>query len=223
MAEAETVCSGVTRNTTAKITSQHGLVYSGLIRRFGVERAQMYLNANESALQEYRALCAEINCDFEEKDSFVYSLNGREKIEQELDALEKLGYPAEFAETLPLPFPVDGAVRFPRQAQFNPLSFAAAIMEGLSIFEHTAVRELTPRGAVTDCGVIAAEKIVVATPFPFLNKHGSYFLKLYQHRSYVLTLQHAPELPGMYVDEAQKGMSFRSFRNLLLVGGLNKR
>lgn len=49
LAEAETVCSGVTRNTTAKITSQHGLVYSGLIRRFGVERAQMYLNANESA------------------------------------------------------------------------------------------------------------------------------------------------------------------------------
>ena len=84
LAEAETGCSGVTRNTTAKITSQHGVVYSGLIRRFGVERAQMYLNANESALQEYRALCAEINCDFEEKDSFVYSLNGREKSNRSL-------------------------------------------------------------------------------------------------------------------------------------------
>ncbi|MGI6262033.1 MAG: FAD-dependent oxidoreductase [Acutalibacteraceae bacterium] len=219
LAEAETICSGVTRNTTAKITSQHGLIYSELIRRFGTERAQMYLNANESALQEYRTLCADIDCDFEEKDSFVYSLSGREKIEQELDALEKLNYPAEFAETLPLPFSVDGAVKFPRQAQFNPLSFAAAIAEGLNICEHTAVRELTPRGAVTDYGMIAAEKIIVATHFPFLNKHGSYFLKLYQHRSYVLALQHAPGLPGMYVDEAQKGMSFRSFRNLLLIGG----
>lgn len=219
LVEADALCSGITKNTTAKITFQHGLIYGQLIRRFGVEGAQMYLSANESALDTYRDLCADIACDFEEKDAFVYALNDREKIEKELSALEKLGYPAEFAETLPLPFPVAGAVKFPRQAQFNPLKFAAAIASGLNIFEHTRVRELTDRGAVTDHGTITAKKIIVATHFPFINKHGSYFLKLYQHRSYVLALEDAPNLQGMYVDEAQTGMSFRNYQNLLLIGG----
>ena len=40
LAEAKTIGSGITKNTTAKITSQHGLVYDKLIRRFGVERAR---------------------------------------------------------------------------------------------------------------------------------------------------------------------------------------
>lgn len=66
---------------------------------------------------------------------------------------------------------------------------------------------------------IIAKKIIVATHFPFLNKHGSYFLKMYQHRSYVIALDHAQNVDGMYVDEAQKGMSFRNFRDLLLIGG----
>ena len=219
LVEADALCSGITKNTTAKITSQHGLIYGQLIRRFGVEGAQMYLSANEDALATYRDLCADIACDFEEKDAFVYALKDREKIEKELSALEKLGYPAEFAETLPLPFPVAGAVKFPRQAQFNPLKFAAAIASGLNIFEHTRVRELTDRGAVTDHGTITAKKIIVATHFPFINKHGSYFLKLYQHRSYVLALEDAPNVQGMYVDEAQTGMSFRNYQNLLLIGG----
>lgn len=55
--------------------------------------------------------------------------------------------------------------------------------------------------------------------FPFLNKHGSYFLKLYQHRSYVVALENGPDVDGMYVDEAQTGLSFRNNGNLLLLGG----
>src|SRR5699024_2214879 len=129
-------------------------------------------------------------------------LNDRRKIEQELSALEKLGFPGEFAEQLPLPFPVAGAVKFPRQAQFHPLKFVSAIAEGLHIYEHTAVRELTGTTAITDRGKIRAKTIIVTTHFPFLNKHGSYFLKLYQHRSYVLALESAPDVGGMYVDES---------------------
>ena len=59
----------------------------------------------------------------------------------------------------------------------------------------------------------------MTTHFPFLNKHGSYFLKLYQHRSYVIALKNAPDVGGMYLDEAQAGMSFRNYEDLLLVGG----
>ena len=219
LAEAKTICSGVTKNTTAKITSQHGLIYNKLIRQFDLDRAKGYLDANQAALQKYRELCRDIDCGFEEKAAYVYSLHDRRKIEQELEALEKLGFHGEFCQNLPLPFSVAGAVKYPNQAQFHPLKFVSAIAKELHIYEHTPVRELVGTTAVTEHGRISAEKIIVATHFPFLNKHGSYFLKLYQHRYYVIALDNATNVDGMYVDEAQKGMSFRNYENLLLVGG----
>lgn len=219
LAEAEKIGSGITKNTTAKITSQHGLIYDKLIRRFGAERAQLYQGANEAALEKYRELCSKIDCDFEEKDSYVYLLGDRRKIERETEALEKIGAPAEFTDKLNLPFPAAGAVKYPAQAQFHPLKFLTCLSKDLHIYEHTTVRELIGTHAVTDRGRITAEKIIIATHFPFLNKRGSYFLKLYQRRSYVLAMENAPYVDGMYIDGAQDGMSFRNYKDLLLVGG----
>lgn len=219
LAEAQTVCSGVTESTTAKITSQHGLIYARMIRRFGAEKAKQYLSANEAALRKYRELCRSIDCDFETKDSYVYSLDNRKKLEDEVSALNRLGFHSEFTENIQLPFSVAGAVRFGAQAQFNPLKFVSAIFPGMNIYEHTVVRELIGTTAVTENGRITAKRIIVATHFPFLNKHGGYFLKLYQERSYVIAIENAPDVGGMYVDEAQKGMSFRNYKNYLLVGG----
>ena len=86
--EADTICSGVSRNTTAKLTSQHGLIYDRLIRTFGKTRAAQYLAANQAALQQYREISRQIDCDFEDKDSFVYATDTPRKLENELKALE---------------------------------------------------------------------------------------------------------------------------------------
>ncbi|WP_295744159.1 FAD-dependent oxidoreductase [uncultured Oscillibacter sp.] len=219
LVEADALCGGITKDTTAKITSQHGLIYDKLLRQFGAERAGMYLQANQAAVREYRRLCTGIDCGFEEKDAFVYSRSDRRKLEQELRALEALGVSAELKEETPLPFSTAGAVRFPGQAQFDPLRFAAAISKGLRIYEHTPVLELGPCVAATPAGKIRAEKMIVCTHFPFLNKHGSYFLKMYQRRSYVLALENAADVAGMYVDEAEDGLSLRNAGELLLLGG----
>ena len=219
LAEAETICSGITGNTTAKITSQHGLIYDKLVREFSVEQARMYLSANEAALAKYRELCADIDCGFETKDSYVYSLSDRNKLEKEMAALGKIGYPAELVEKLPLPLKTVGAVKFSAQAQFDPLRFVSSIAKGLSIYEHTKVLELIGTKARTENGEINANTVIVTTHFPFINKHGSYFLKMYQHRSCVIALENAQDVGGMYVDENNKGMSFRNYEDLLLLGG----
>ncbi|MDD4376579.1 MAG: FAD-dependent oxidoreductase [Eubacteriales bacterium] len=219
LVEADKICSGITKNTTAKITSQHGLIYDKLIRKMGIEKAGLYLSANEAALNKYSQLCRNINCDFETKDNFVYSLNDKDKIEKELIALKKIGFYPKLVDNLSLPFAIAGAVTFQDQAQFNPLKFVSNIVKDLNIFEHTTVRQLIGTTAVTDQGKIKAEKIIVATHFPFLNKHGSYYIKMYQHRSYVIGLENASDVNGMYVDESEKGFSFRNYENLLLIGG----
>ena len=219
LVEADKLCSGITKNTTAKISIQHGLIYHKLVKRFGLEKARMYLDANEAALQQYMKLCEDIDCHFELKDSFVYSLNSPTKLEKELHALNQLGYTADYAKKLPLPLSNAGAVRFENQAQFHPLKFLAEISKELSIYEHTKVRELMPNTAITKHGRISAQNIIITTHFPFLNKHGSYFLKMYQHRSYVIAYENAANVNGMYVDENDKGFSFRNYDKYLLIGG----
>ena len=67
--EADRIYHGVTRNTTAKITSQHGLIYGKLLREFGVETARKYWEVNEAAIREYRKLAGTVECDFESKDN----------------------------------------------------------------------------------------------------------------------------------------------------------
>lgn len=223
LVEANCIGGGITKNTTAKITSQHGLIYSKLVREFGTETARLYLNANQAALNRFKELCSEIDCDFEEKDAFVYSRDNRQKIEREVSQLNKLGFAASFETELPLPFPVAGAIRFPKQAQFHPLRFLSAIAKDLKIYENTKVPELMPGKAVTTGGTISARKIIIATHFPILNKHGGYFIKLYQQRSYVLALDGAPDLNGMYIDEKEKGLSFRNYDGRLLLGGCGHR
>ncbi len=219
LVEADRICGGVTGLTTAKITSQHKLIYHRISKRYGTEAASLYLQANESAVSEYKKLAEKIDCEFEIKPSFIYSTDNRIRLEKEMSVLENIGFPAVFTDTLPLPFPVAGAIRFDGQAQFNPLRFAMSVSKGLNIYERTKVLELSDKTAVTGSGTIRASKIIVATHFPFINKHGSYFIKQYQHRSYVAAYENAPLLNGMYADEANSGMSFRTFRNLLFIGG----
>jgi len=219
LTEAETICDGTTKNTTAKITSQHGLIYDKLIREFGEKKAADYLRANQAALEKYRELCRNTDCDFEIINNAVYSVSDKNKISKELSALKALGFNAQYEQTPPLPFKTAGAVVFENQAQFNPLKFLASISQKLNIFEHTKVTKIVQNTAFTDNGTVNAKKIIVATHFPFINSHGSYFLKMYQHRSYVIAYSNASNIGGMYVDEANGGMSFRNYENLLLIGG----
>lgn len=223
LAEAKEICGGITKNTTAKITFQHGLIYSRLVREFGAETARLYLQANEQAFEMLCSLCQSVDCDFAYKDNYVYSRDRREKIRDEIDALQTIGYKAELVGHLPLPFTVAGAVRFPKQAQFSPLKFLYKLSNRLRILENTPVLEMRGKTAVTENGCIAADKVIVVTHFPFLNKHGFYFLKLYQHRSYVLALENAQNVDGMYVDCEQSGLSFRNAGDLLLLGGSGHR
>lgn len=219
LVEKNTLCSGTTGNTTAKITFQHGLIYHKLLRSKGTHFAKVYLQANRNAFEKYHELCKKIDCDYQMKSNFVYSPDNKKKIEKELAALEKIGYKANYCESLPLPIDTVGAVEFKNQAQFHPLKFLAAISKNLNIYEKTFVKEMIGNTAVTDYGKIEAKNVVVATHYPFINKHGGFYLKLYQHRSYVIALENAAEVDGMYVDESKTGLSFRNYGNLLLLGG----
>lgn len=218
--EADRIASGQTGNTTAKITSQHGAVYSKLIANLGEEKARWYAAANEAAIAEYQRIIAErkIDCDFEEKSAYVYGME-ETLIQKEAEAAKRLGLPASFVKDTALPFPTAGAVKFEHQAQFHPLKFLRAMSEGLTIYEHTAVSEADEQVLHTERGSLEAEQVVFACHFPFVNFPGAYFAKMHQERSYVIALEGAAQLDGMYIGAGENGFSFRTYGGLLLLGG----
>lgn len=216
--ERERLCGGATGNTTAKITAQHGLIYGKLLKKFGPEAARGYWEANAQAVVEFRRLAAQMDCDFHDTSHAVYASESTEALEREAEALDVLGIPYDSPEGLPLPVPVRGAIRFREQAHFNPLKFAAAIAAGLKIYEQTPAREFAGNRVVTDRGTVRASKIIIASHFPILNKHGAFFLKLYQQRSYVMAVEKAMTVEGMYLAAEEGGFSFRNWGDTLLVG-----
>lgn len=217
LVEENTVGSGVTKNTTAKITAQHGLIYHRLLKKYAVDKARLYLNANLQAVEEYGRLCADMDCDFIRRESCVYATDGADQLIQEFIALRQLNFGAVFRKKLPIPLDTYGGIFFPDQGQFHPMKFLAELCRGLPIYEHTKALELAPHEVRTSGGTIRANRIIVATHFPMLNKHGSFFLKLYQHRSYCIALEKVQPVSGMYVQEG--GLSFRSYGNTLILGG----
>ena len=223
--DAAEIASGNTKNTTAKITSQHDLIYSKLITEFGEEKARQYAKANELAIKKYKEIIEykRIECDFEEKPAYVYSLNEVDVLKEEAEAAKKLGIDAEFVQEANLPFKINGAIKFNNQAQFNQLKFLKDISNELVIYENTRALEIKENLVVTSGGNITAKNIVVATPYPIMNAPGYYFMKMHQERSYVLALENKSEVDGMYIDLNKEGYSFRTYNNLLLLGGISHR
>ena len=222
--EAGRMAGGQTGGTTAKLTSQHGLLYHQLILDLGEEDAALYAEANEKAIEACRDIIQKRNiaCDFTDTFSCVYS-DHREKLEAEVQAAARLGLPASFVKDIPFPAPAAGAVRFENQAQFHPLRFLKALSEGLTVYEETPVRAVEGHRIQTDRGEVKAQYIIFACHFPFVNFPGLYFARMHQERSYVLALRDAPPMEGMWLGADQPTYSLRRWGDILLFGGSDHR
>lgn len=223
--EASRIGTGQTKNTTAKITFQHGLIYHRLIEQFGEERARQYAEANQRAIREYKRLIDEkqIDCDFMEAPAYLYSTVEQEPLVRECEAAKRLGIEASCCSETELPFQVAAALRFDGQAHFHPLEFLQAVAEPLEIYEDVPVRTVEGEKIFTDLGTVTAKHIIFACHYPFLNVPGYYFMRIHQERSYVLALENAAQFRGMYLGVDADGLSFRPQGEVLLLGGGNHR
>lgn len=217
--EENRILSGVSGRTTAKLTAQHGLIYSRLRKSLGQERAGLYWQANREAVERLSDVAKQADCDFQTKTHYLFAGEDLRLLEREMAACETLKIPVKWEQTLPLPFAVAGAVGMENQGQFQPRMLAAFLAKDLKLYESTKALAFLGDRVETPHGSIRAEKIIVATHFPLWNKHGSYFLKLYQQRSYVLAVESRTPVKDMYLDCRENGLSLRSAGPWLLLGG----
>jgi glycine/D-amino acid oxidase-like deaminating enzyme/nitrite reductase/ring-hydroxylating ferredoxin subunit len=231
--EANRLARGVSGYTTAKVSSQHGLIYDRLRSRFGAGGARAYGAANEGALgwMAERVRAHAIDCDWRTRAAYAYA--GRHEIEREADAALEAGLPASVVHTTPLPYDVEAAVRFDGQAEFHVrkylLALAAQLRDaGGSVFERShAVEVATDEDCMvkTPGGRVTADRVVVATHFPFLDRSLA-FARVHPQRSYALACRIAGAPPeGMFISGSSPTRSVRAVPvdggadELLLVGG----
>ncbi|MBE9138468.1 FAD-dependent oxidoreductase [Nodosilinea sp. LEGE 07088] len=236
--EADHVGAGVSGHTTAKVSALHQLIYADLVDQHGSEKARLYGESNQAAVERLATMVAAdgIDCDFARRDVYTFATDesGLKQVQAEVEAAQRVGLPATLVESLDLPFDVMGAVRLPHQAEFHPRKFMLAIAATLPgdnshVFEQTRVNTVEGEGpcrVMTQNGPsVIAQDVVVTTNLPILDV-GLYFAKSYPQRSYLIGGRiEASQAPrGMYIGV---GEGYRSLRTtptddggmLLLVGG----
>ncbi|MGH2950975.1 MAG: FAD-dependent oxidoreductase [Solirubrobacterales bacterium] len=235
--EGRRIAHGVSGNTTAKVTSLHGLTYASLTASHGADVAADYGRANERGVELIAQLVDElgIGCDLRRKPNFTYTEDpaGRGDIEDEVEAAAAAGLPAAYTDESDLPFEIAAAVRFDDQAELDPVRYLAALADEFEgpahpIYEHTRAVALADGTLSTDTGFqVSAERVVVATHLPFLDR-GMFFARAEPQRSYALSVRVTGEIAdGMYLSAESPARSLRAIPweggELLLVGGQSHR
>ncbi|KFN03872.1 FAD-dependent oxidoreductase [Bacillus clarus] len=231
------ILNGTTGHTTAKVTAQHDLIYDELINHFGIEKAHLYYEANDNALQFIKDTVQkyEIDCDFTNEDSYLYTTttNGLRSLTKEYEAYQKLNIPCDYVQSLSIPIPIQSALVMKNQAQFHPLLYLKTLVEnfiemGGIIYEQTTAIDvekgfypqvITKNGQRITCGYV-----VSCSHFPFYDANSFFFARMYAERSYVLAVKAKTNYPGgMYlsIDDPKRSLRYATINGekLILIGG----
>lgn len=235
--EAGRILNGTTGHTTAKITAQHGLIYDELISHFGEEKAKLYYEASEDALQFIRSTIQtnKIECDFSDQDAIIYAESDQyaSKVQNEADAYQKLGINGSLIDSIPFDIAIKTGLTMHKQAQFHPLKYLRELVKlfieaGGTVYENTTAVDIedgpNPKVLLRSGKKISCNHLVAASHYPFCDKKGLFFARMYVERAYILGLKTKKAFPGgMYISADTPTRSLRSTpingEDLVLVSG----
>lgn len=237
--EKNVIAGGTTAGTTGKVTSQHGLIYKTLIKKFGLAKTKLYADIYQQAMADIKDLIAEgrIACDWRHADNYVYTTEKRriDEFKEEAAIARKLGLPAEFTTEVDLPFKVRAAVKFNSQAYFNAAAYTQALADRVSndsshVFEYsglTKIKQGSKPVVTTHEGSVHARCVIIATkipPGPLLARL-TYAAIEYPETSYIIAGKLKRSFSGMYISPDKKHYSLlpttHKGQAYLLVGGEN--
>jgi glycine/D-amino acid oxidase-like deaminating enzyme/nitrite reductase/ring-hydroxylating ferredoxin subunit len=193
------IAGGETSRTTAHLSNAIDDRYEWIEKVHGEDGARMAAESHTSAIDEIERVVNDepIECGFERVDGYLFNPPEKERgidLGAERDAARRAGLSdVEIVRRAPLSsFDTGPAVRFPRQAQFQPLLYlrglVAAIRKngGALHLAHVEAIDGGPGPSVqTDGRRIRAGAVVVATNSP-INVRLSVHAKQAAYRTYVI-------------------------------------
>jgi len=191
---------GETSRTTAHLVNALDDRYFEIEWLHGEKGAMLAAESHSAAIDRIEAIIEKekIECDFERLNGYLFVPPGEsvEILDKELKAVHRAGLKdVELIERAPMnTFDTGPCLRFPRQAQFHPLKYLAALSKAIEkkgghIFNGTHAEEFNdgpPPSVKTSKGaVVSATAIVVATNTP-VNDWVTIHTKQAAYRTYVI-------------------------------------
>ncbi|MGY4770897.1 FAD-dependent oxidoreductase [Kribbella sp. CWNU-51] len=235
LVEAGRVGARTSGNTTGKVTSQHGAIYTALSDRHGPEVARHYGEANQAAVEQVAELAERytIECELTRTPAFVYSTDTDDNLKREAETAIALGLPAQLVDGQEVGVPAAAAVRFDQQIQLHPVRYLAGLARALTaaggrVYEQTratsvddvegGVEVTTATGATVHAG-----RAVVATLLP-IGTIGGFFARTTPNQSHGIAVRLPREAPaGMAISTGPQVRSTRPWpgggpNGLIVVG-----
>src|ERR687898_634756 len=190
--------SGETGRTTAHITHALDDRYYNLEQKHGLDGVRTAADSHTTAINCIESIVKQenIDCDFERLDGFLFldPTDRKESLEKELEAIQRAGIATtEIIGKAPLQsFDTGPCIRFPNQAQFQPLKYLKGlyyciIRNGGQIFTETHVQEVNSDSIKTTDGfTLKARNIVIATIAPIINETSKIYDTQDAYRTYVI-------------------------------------
>jgi glycine/D-amino acid oxidase-like deaminating enzyme/nitrite reductase/ring-hydroxylating ferredoxin subunit len=226
-----------TGNTTAKFTFQHGIIYSKIIEKYGLDQALLYYESQVEAMQYVKKLIVDYNiqCDFNNTYSMIYGETKKEfdEIKEEYEAYKKLNIPCELVYDLPYGISGIGGLKVNNQFNLNPVKYLGFLLDklmenGVQIYQNTNAVDIEENDngniIITEDGYkISTKKIIITTGYPFFDGGGLYFTRLAPYRSYLVAFPSDIQDSAMLISNSQSPYSIR-FTNTdgikyVLIGG----
>ncbi|MEO5893610.1 MAG: FAD-dependent oxidoreductase [Ferruginibacter sp.] len=199
LAEAVNPGFGTTGGTTAHLNTFYDTPYYKIIKDFGEENAKLVAQGAKAAIGLIKSNIAEhaIDCAFEEKDGYLFSLDEKQEKELEniVESANRVGVKMEFTNENPFPIPHLKVAHIPEQSQFNPIQYLNGLLEayneaGGKFVENCRVLEIKEGDILevhTSLGLVKARAAVYATHIP--PGINLLHLRCAPYRSYVLGLK----------------------------------
>ena len=237
--ERGAVGDGETARTTAHLTLVLDRRYHQLEETHGKRGARLAADSHAAAIDRMQAIVRRerIGCAFERVSAYLFAGpgHGTEDLEREFDAARRAGVTVEWKKRAAFTsFDSGRCLRFPNQAQMEPLRYLAGLVKAIEknggrVVTHcpaTAIVAGRPGHVELEGGpTIAADQIVVATGAPVHSPQSPSNGKQTPHRSLAIgvpiprgsvprALGYDTETPYHYV-RVQPGAK----EDLLIVGG----
>lgn len=233
--EADRIAYGASGRSTGKVTSQHGCIYSKLLKQHGKEKARAYYEANEAAIDSICAIVDEhaIDCGLCEKDSVVacMSVDKTKEITAEMNALDELEIPYEIIREGEIAN-VRLGIRFKRQAAFDPYRYCLGLAKviqarGVHVYEHSPAVAFEDHAVIVNQHRITYKQMILATQFPLTDPMHKYALCMSPYQSVLAAYPQAEVMNEQIitVDEVTRTLNTlkQGDEAILLAGGFEHR
>lgn len=197
--EKNSVGMGVTSRTTGKINYLQETIYSDLEERYSYDVAKRYYESQVLAISEFERIIKneEINCNFEQVKSYIFTNKGSEvdNIKLEENILESFGVEVNRYTFMDNDLKCKYAISVNDTYTYHPLKFLYSLRniiesKGINIYEQTEIIEIVKKSDSYICytkdNKIVAKKVIIACHYPFFLEPYMMPLKVYTEKSYIV-------------------------------------